>query len=468
MRVWTWLLVGLLLLFNSGKEAYRLNSSQLQRQLKEDPGQLFKRPWDPIRMYVSRNSDERQYFVYTQLLRGGDVDRADLAERRAVPVEDLRISSGHHVRFPHRDFSVEYPPLFWAAIFPPAWLVDSLSGYRLSFGLWMACLMLVTVLLAWRIRNRGNSQVSLGKVSQRAFWLCLAIGPLLVIRFDILPALLTVLSVECLLARRLGLSGFTLGLATTAKVYPILLIPILIAAIAGEIGWKASLPRLIRFSSGLILAIAAVTLPFIIRARSGFWADLISHAQRPLEIESVLGTPLLLFKGSHSFHAFGCINLAAPGSVAMAWISCPLTLLLIGFSSWLTFRAAIDDRRRALVEGCLLALLAALVGAKVLSAQYILWPLPFVLAMEGRRGWWYSVALGMAALLAQIWYPLLWRAVVGLEPAAIALLVVRNSLLVALFIHSAVSLYKKQIAAPVDFAIIAPKDCQPLSESAGI
>ena len=436
------MLVGLLLLFNSGKEDYRTNSSLLQQQLKEEPRQFLKRPWNLVRMYVSRNSDERQYFAYTQLLRGADVDRADLSERRAVSQEDLRISNGSQMRLPHRDFSVEYPPLFWVAILPPAWFVNTLAGYRLSFGLWMACMMFATVLLAWDMRRRSDSEVSLADVSQRAFWLCLTIGPLLVIRFDVFPALLTALAAECILARRLGLAGFVLGLAIVVKVYPILLVPVSFAVIAGEVGWKASVPNLVRFSTGLILAVAVVVLPFLAVTKYAFIADLASHAQRPLEIESVLATPLLLFESSHSFHSFGSINLAAPGSVAMAWISGPLTLLLVAFSAWLTFRVAVRDRRLALVEGCLLTLLAALIGSRVLSAQYILWPLPFVLAMGGRQGRLCAIALGVAALLAQLWYPLFWKAVVELKPGAIALLIARNSLLVAIFVGTAIRLVR--------------------------
>jgi hypothetical protein len=266
----------------------------------------------------------------------------------------------------------------------------------------------------------------------------------------------------------LGLAGFVLGLAVSAKIYPILLVPILVAAIAGEIGWKASIPVLTRFSLGLILAIAAAVLPFLAVAKRAFLVDLAGHAQRPLEIESVLGTPLLLFKSSHSFHSFGSINLAAPGSNAMAWISGPLTLLLIGFSSWLTFRTAIHDRRRALVEGGLLALLAMLIGSKVLSAQYILWPLPFVLAMEGRRGRRYSLAFAIAALLAQLWYPLFWKAVVELKPGAIALLVARNSLLIAMFVGLAISLYRNRNSSQVDLKTNEPQPNCPRSEPAGI
>ena len=51
-------------------------------------------------------------------------------------------------------------------------------------------------------------------------------APLLPWRYDLFPALLTLLALLCVVVNRPTLAGFWLGCGITAKIYPIILVPI--------------------------------------------------------------------------------------------------------------------------------------------------------------------------------------------------------------------------------------------------
>jgi hypothetical protein len=405
----------------------------MEKQIAENPAGFLWPPWQLLRMYVSRSSDEKLYYGYTELLRGREVSQDAMAEKRAVSVEELRIRSGTAFRLPHRDFSVEYPPLLWAAIFPPALFANSLPVYRLTFGLWMALGALATALVAWKIRRRSDPNEAFSATAKVAFLMLLALGPLLVIRFDMVPAFLTLLAAERAVSRKPLQAGLALAAGVACKIYPLVLAPVFVAAWLGA-GTPAKWKQIGRFFSGLALVSVIFLGPFLLLAPREFILDLSGHAHRPLEVESVLATPFLLVKGAYTFHAFGCCNLWAPGSDIAARISGPLSLVVLAGVLLITYRAAKRDFAAALTEGCALLLLGMLCTAKVLSSQYLIWILPFFWIRKGRRSWRLSLGVGVAMVLAQVWYPLLWSHITELRPAGVGLLLARNSLLIALFV----------------------------------
>lgn len=383
-------------------------------------------------MYVSRTSDERLYYAYADLARGRLVSESDVAERRAVTVDELRIRPGDGWRLPHRDFSVEYPPLFWAAILPPALVSDSLQSYRLNFGLWIAFATLATVVLAWRLRRHSEPDVHFSATAKTGFFLLLALGPILVLRFDIFPAFLTLLAAERAVARKPLHAGFALGAGAACKVYPIFLVPVFVAAWLGSDDVPPS--RQVRtFGLGLVLSLAIVIGPFLLLAPAGFLSDMAGHAARPLEVESVLGTPFLLLKSAYTFHAFGSINLGANGTATAARLSGWLFLAALAGVVAATYRAAKSSFATAVLNGCVLTLLAFFCTSKVLSAQYLIWIVPFLCAQHERRPFWLAAGIWVAMALAQIWYPALWYQIVHLHSVGPVLLIVRNTILGILF-----------------------------------
>jgi hypothetical protein len=418
--------------WNGGRESFRTNASALKEQFTQNPMALLVRPLQVLRMYVSRDSDERLYYAYTQLARGHAVAEAEVADRRAVTVDELRIRPGNEARFPHRDFSVEYPPLVWAAILPPAWLSDSLATYRLAFGLWMALATLGTVLLAWRLQRRLAPDAHFSDTAKMAFFLLFALGPILVVRFDIVPAFLTLLAVERAVSRKPLHAGLALGAGVACKIYPIFFAPVFLTvwlASGRTEGWK----QWRGFVTGLTVSLAVLLLPFLIVAPVGFLTDIMGHALRPLEVEAVLGTPFLLFEGARTFHASGCINLAAPGTDQMVRLSGWLFLASFAATLPVIYRAAKLDLATGLLNGSMLVLLAFFCTTRVLSGQYLIWIVPFLLIRRSQRPIWLVLGVGSAMVLAQIWYPLLWGQIVQLRMPGLALLIARNLLLMVLF-----------------------------------
>lgn len=440
-----WPVVLVLAFWNSGREGYRTNSEALKQQFLSSPTGLLYSPWQLLRMYVSRDSDERLYYAYTQLVRGREFSPTFIADRRAVSVEQLRIRPGSEWRVPYRDFSVEYPPLAWAAILPPAFLANSLGGYRLAFGLWMAILTFSTVMLAWRLRRRLMPHAELQGTARASFLLLLALGPILVIRYDILPAFFTLLAVERAIARRPFQAGLALGAGAMCKIYPLFLAPVFVAAWLGS-EREQSKKSLLRFGVGMAASVAAILVPFVLIAPSGL-ADLVGHSLRPLEIESVLGTPFLLYPGAHSFHASGCINLAAPGTETAARLSGWLFLGVLAGCLPAIYWMAKADLATGMIDGCLLVLLGLLCTSKVLSAQYLIWLVPFLFIRHERQPQWLVWGLGLAMALAQVWYPMLWGQIVNLRLPGVGLLMARNLLLAVLFAAYVVTTRRRALVA---------------------
>ena len=70
---------------------------------------------------------------------------------------------------------------------------------------------------------------------------------------------------------------------------------------------------------------------------------------------------------------------------------------------------------------------------KVLSPQFLIWLVPLVPLVRGRRGLWASVLLGIAVVLTQLWFPFRYfRLALDFEAGLSWLLLARDLTLVAL------------------------------------
>ena len=181
---------------------------------------------------------------------------------------------------PYRDFRVEYPPGALPAFLLPS-LVASGAGpvyepelngaahaYARAFATLMTFLLAATVVLtavalaALRV-TIGHAAVALGLVGATP----LLLGQLALTRFDALPVALTAASIAALLHGRSRLAGIALGLAITAKLYPLLLVPLVALYV-----WRRRGRREAWLSVGLAAATVAVAiLPFVAIAPSEAW-----------------------------------------------------------------------------------------------------------------------------------------------------------------------------------------------------
>jgi hypothetical protein len=267
----------------------------------------------------------------------------------------------------------------------------------------------------------------------------LAVGPILVGRFDVLPALLVALALWLLLADREFAAGMVMGAAVLAKLYPLLL----------AIPWLALLwsegrtRRPLRFAAGMGLSMAALSAPFLVLAPWSFLQSTFVYGARPFQIESSVGALVVLLRGREIVTAsFGSFNVRTPAAMDALWsLVLPLTIaaavlaIVRSRAGYTSFRDEMPDRRssslaargQVYVTWTTAVLVWILVTSKVLSPQFLIWLLPLCPLVADARSWAGAVA---AALLTQTVYPYLYDPLVedGSRWVA-ALVVIRNGLL---------------------------------------
>jgi hypothetical protein len=351
-----------------------------------------------------------------------------------TPVYERYGSAIDSGQMPYRDFAVDYPP---GAL--PVFALPALRGahgdvFRRRFELLMAFLgevMVICVAVALVALGAGRRWLlaALGFVALAA----VALGPVVLTRFDLWPAVLTAAALAALISGRLRLGHVALGAAVAAKLYPAVLVPITIAYV-----WKREGRREALVCGGLLLVVlAAVFVPFIVLAPHGVWESFWNQGSRPLQIES-LGAALLL-AGHHVFgygltmdSSHGSQNLggAAPDAFAVALSVLQLAALI---ATWILFARGPATRERMLLA-CAAALVAFVALGKVLSPQFLIWLIPVVPLVYGRRGLTASVLLAAALLVTQLWFPYrYWDLALHFGALESWLVLARDLLLVALF-----------------------------------
>ena len=186
-----------------------------------------------------------------------------------------------------RDFQVEYPPLA-VALFRVPGHTDSERLYGIWFNILMGAVTIgagaVTAYTACRLWPRGGRAY----VASVLFPIGVAlIGTIVLNRYDVAVALLIAIFLLCLAAGWYTAAGFVIGMGFALKITPAALLPLvlLLAGPPRRWGWP-----LVAFFAAAI----APFVPYVLKSWSGVWHTFQYHLERPLQIESVLGTPQLL------------------------------------------------------------------------------------------------------------------------------------------------------------------------------
>jgi uncharacterized membrane protein len=312
----------------------------------------------------------------------------------------------HHGLVPYRDFAVEYPPGALPVFVLPSFIGD----YPSSFAWLMAACGVALVVVVGAIRRGAAFYVAFAPVLA---------GSLILSRFDLWPALLTVAALAALLRGRDPLGWALLGAAVAAKLWPLVLVPLALA-------WSIRHGRTRAPLAGLAVA-AAAFLPFALVAPHGLWSSLSGQASRPLQIESLGASILTTFGHPRVVTAHGSQNVAGHGAAAAAFTVLQVAVLV---ALWVAFARGPATRERFLryAAACVCAFV---VFGKVLSPQFLLWLIPLVPLVHGRRGVAAATLLTVALLLTQVWFPQRYFDYVGSFDLAWAVLL-RDLALVAL------------------------------------
>ena len=285
-----------------------------------------------------------------------------------------------HGRIPYRDFAVEYPP----GALPPFIAAAPFADYAGAFAWLMAACGVALVFVVARVRPAAAFFVALAPVLA---------GSLILSRFDLWPALLATAAIVALLAERHRLGWALLGAAVAAKLWPLVLVPLaLVWSIRRGRGWSAL--------AGAVV-VAACFLPFVVLSPNGVWTSLHGQASRPLQIESLGASLFMTFSRPVVSSSHGSQNVDGHGGVGTAFAVLQIVVLV---ALWAAFARgpATGDR---FVRYSAAAVCAFIAFGKVLSPQFLLWLVPIVPLVRGRRGLAATVLLTLALVLTQVWFP---------------------------------------------------------------
>jgi hypothetical protein len=329
---------------------------------------------------------------------------------------------------PYDDFSAEYPPVAIGLFTLPA-LIDDGSYIPLFKYLMAACGFLTLALVAWALvwRRVGTAQLVAGVA-------CVALSPLLLAhvylnRYDAFAALLGVLALALLFVCRERLASGVLAVAFATKVFAAAAIPVVAVRSWRRGGRESALAAAAVFAAVTV----AIFGPFLAIAFGGVGFSFWQQATRLLSTESVAGSLVLAADrlGLYDAHVVRGLSIDLDGGLpdALAVVSSALAVPAILLPALLYLRGSEDDDRLAAAYAA--AVMAFVVFSKAISPQFLVWLLPLVALVGGRRG---IAAMAALALASSFVYPT-EHGFEGttIEDWTVALLVFRNALLLAAY-----------------------------------
>jgi hypothetical protein len=322
-------------------------------------------------------------------------------------------------RVPYRDFYLEYPPGALPVFVPPA--VGGDGGYAARFK--ALALLLGAALVAAVVATLFAARAPAAHLSAAAAFVGVApaaLGPVFLVNYDIWPAFLVAAALAVTARGRPVAGAAIVGLAAAAKLYALVLLPLLLLR---------ARTRRVAYAFGATLG--AVFLPFAVFAPGALGNNLLELARRPLQIES-LGSSLLL--AAHRLGAYqpsvnsdyNSQNLGGALPTAVATVSGLAAVAAVAAVFVLFARAPGPLDRLLLAAAAAVAAMVAL--GKILSPQFLIWLVPLVALVPSAAA--YSLLL-LALILTHAWFPSRYGELVALERVSWVVLA-RNGALLAL------------------------------------
>ncbi len=294
---------------------------------------------------------------------------------------------------PYRDFAVEYPP---GAL--PVFLIPAVGSfdYPKVFQALMALCLAGSVI--------GVSLIAGRRAAVLAALAPLALGSVILSRFDLWPAALVVLALAAVVRRRVTISALLIGTAFAAKLWPAVLVPIVAVWLARSAGGRAA-GRWLAASTATSLA---WFLPFVVLSPGGVAHSFHAQLARPLQLES-LGAAVLIashhIAGTtvHMVGSFGSQNVTGSGAhaAAVATTAAGAVALVAIYVAFARGDSSVDD----LLRYSAASVAVTIAFGKVFSPQFLIWLIPLVPLVRGRRGLWAMSLFSGALVLTQLWFP---------------------------------------------------------------
>jgi uncharacterized membrane protein len=339
---------------------------------------------------------------------------------------------------PYRDFLVEYPPGFFLAALPPAFLTADESVYKFLFEIWMAAFLCAALLSCVRIAPHLGAPLDASELIVWGTIAALALGRVTLQRCDPLVAFLICLMCWAALARRPIVLGLAAGAATAVKI-----VPLLVGVLCGMYLVRDRRTReAIQASAVAALTAAAICVPVVIvSGLHGLLQVLQYHRDRPLEFESTAAAMLGLWhavdpRSAAVVFSYGSGNVVgrfAPVALTASIAALVAALALAYLGAWRALgpeRVAPEPAARVLVVSTTTVLAVIIALGKVGSLQYLVWVLPLGVLAALAAGDRVGLALLLATLTAaQVVFPLSSAAAESMRSWPYAIVLARNVLL---------------------------------------
>jgi uncharacterized membrane protein len=329
---------------------------------------------------------------------------------------------------PYRDVFLEYPPLAAPAIGLPGLLGTGEEVFRWAFAGWTFLLASAVVILCGALAARTGGDARRALLA--AALMPLLCGSLVRTHFDLAPVGL-LLGALLLLATGRPRSGMAvLGLAAMTKGFPLVAAPVALAWLAARVDRRT----LVQSAAALLAALALPAGAAVAVSPDGAWDAVTYHVERPVQVESLPASGVLLLDelgagqaDSVQSHRSDGLEHPAAGTLALVCLA-----VMLGVLAFVTSRGRGDGRQLVLASLTAVAAFASL--GKVLSPQYMLWLVPLGALAFAWRLHALAAATAAAAVLTQIEFPARYFDLVGREPFPVAVVALRNLVLLAVLL----------------------------------
>lgn len=347
---------------------------------------------------------------------------------------------GHMVdgQRPYRDFEFDYPPGALVPILAP--LAAPAAATDPTWYIWG--LVIENALAAAAI-----TLVLAGFVDLRSaivFNVLLALtAPYAPLRFDLLPALVTLLAVLWA-QRRAATAGGMIALGTVVKLFPIVLLPVLLLPHVAARRWRS----VTGMTLGFAITLVAILAPAWVLSRGHVFDFFAFHQARGLQIES-LGGGLLLIAGQLHWVpvtqevSFFSSNLVSPWASPIIRSLQPMMLIAFAIQAivlWRRWRVA-PPTLRELGSAVAVTLGLFICFNRVFSPQYLIWLLPLFALADQRLA-----MVTLVCVLTTLLFPFQYTALQNLQLSQIVQLNIRNVLFVGLIVYGLTTRPRNKIA----------------------
>ncbi|MFB8116237.1 glycosyltransferase family 87 protein [Streptomyces sp. NPDC055962] len=335
--------------------------------------------------------------------------------------------------YPLDDVTWQYPPAAALAVLSPD-LLPFLEYASAFFVLVLLCDALVFGLLLYAGSRTGGRTAGV--------WLWVAgvplLGPTVYARYDLM---VTAVAVAALLAgvRHPRVLGALAAFGTLLKVWPALLLVGTARGRDTRRSWSAA-----AVTAAVLVLASAVALP-------GAFAFLTFQRDRGLEIES-LGA--LVFHVARRFGwegrvelRYGSMEFAGPHVALVSTLALALSVFAFGWLLLWRLRARISAVHTP-ADAAFTAVLLFTVTSRVISPQYMVWPLgvgAVCLVFRGSRMALPACLVLLATGVTLLEFPLGFAHVVASDAEGVALMLVRNGLLAVAAVGAARRLWRDTV-----------------------